>query len=197
MIDLSKASAVVDSTGAIPNQLRVSVTYVVAQGKGFGTKLAGRFGAKLDLDSMLLCFNTRNEVISVCGPQHPSPFGGAVVHQGDAKAGAGGAATETILIAPAAVPMAVHGMILAVVAYGNSAAFGKLAQLVFTLTDGEGRDLAQDFISIEGNVQGQMMFKLVRNGTGWNIEPFSRGVGRASKWEDVASAARSELVMNR
>ncbi len=164
----------------------------MAQGKGLAAKLAAKVGAKVDLDALLIAFNGQNKVVSCAGPEDLDPFGGSVVHLGDAKAGGGGAATETIKVRPGAVPSSIKALVL-VVAYGASGAFGKLSQLAFSLTDGDGDELANDFLTIEDGVQGQLLFMLVRDASGsWTISPLvSQTVGTASKWQDVADAARS------
>ncbi len=192
-IDLSKSSTVTNNSGQVPATINLNVTYKVAQGKGFAAKMAAKVGGKLDLDALLIAFNDRNEVISCAGPEHLDPFNGSVVHTGDAKAGGGGEATETVVVKPGSVPSSVKALVLAVVAYGKSEAFGKLAQLSFSMTDGTD-EIASDFLTIERNVEGKLLYKLVRDGNGgWTISPLSVTVGHASKWEQVANAARGVI----
>lgn len=192
-IDLHKGSTIVNAQNSIPDEIHLSVTYKVAQGKGLAAKLASKLGAKLDLDAILVAYNNRNEVISCAGPEHLDPFGGSAVHTGDAKAGGGGAATETIIVRPNAVPQAVNAFVLALVAFGNAEAFGKLSQLSFELSDGS-QVLGTDYLTIERGVEGKLLYKVVRNGrNGWDIAPLTQGIGRASKWEDVADEARRQI----
>jgi stress response protein SCP2 len=198
VIDLSKSNApLVDNTGSTPGEVSFTLTYRVAsQGKGSGlfARVANKLAA-VDLDVLALCFNASNQVISVAGPHDLSPFpNGSVRHTGDASASGGGTASETVVIRPADVPVSVAGIILAVVAYGNSDLLGKLAQAVLTLTDGQGGQIAEDYLSIERGVQGQLLVALRRDGAAWEISPFVRPVGQAGSWEAVASAARDALV---
>jgi stress response protein SCP2 len=117
-----------------------------------------------------------------------------VRHTGDTSAAGGGTASETVQVRPGEVPPAVAGIILAVVAYGSSDLFGRLSQTVLTITDGGGQQLVEEYVSIEGGVQGQLLVVLRRDGAGWQVAPFVRAVGRASSWEDVAVAARAALL---
>jgi stress response protein SCP2 len=202
MIDLSKSSTLADPAGATPKQVQLTLSYRVAQQAKTGGGALGRFASrmantltKVDLDLLALCFNAGNQVISVAGPHDLSPFpNGSVRHGGDTAAKGGGNASETIIVHPADIPTSVTGVILAVVAYGNSELFGKLSQVVLTLADGEGKQLAEEYLSIEGGIQGQLLVVLRRDGSGWTIAPFIRPVGSARAWEDVAAAARTALA---
>lgn len=134
MINLNKKQPLTNNNGMIPNDITLQLTYRVVDPKGLMQQLTSRLGGYVDLDATLLFFNIRNEVVSVASPEDRDPFGNQIAfHTGDAKAESGGSASEIIKVKLAELPSAIHGMILAIVAYGNKAAMGKLSQLVFTL----------------------------------------------------------------
>ena len=163
MLDLSKETPLEGPSGSTPDTVNLTVSWRVAtQGKSSGLLAKARnMLTKVDLDVLALCFNSSSYVVSVAGPHDLSPFAnGSVRHTGDTSAAGGGTSSETIQVRPGEVPPAVAGIILAVVAYGNSDLFGRLSQTVLTITDGGGQQLVEEYVSIEGGVQGQLLVVL-------------------------------------
>lgn len=184
----------------LPEEVHVSISYTVASGsksqpkpKRFSFSRRNKEKA-VDMDHMAIAFNTRDEVASSCRPEHTDPFFGAVVHQGDAEAKPGETATETIVIRPQEVPASIKGLVMALVACGDSHAFGQLDQVYLQVTDGHGVMLHEDHLTIERGNQAQMVFRLVRQeGSTWGQQSLALVVGEARDWKDVAESARQQL----
>ena len=91
------------------------------------------------------------------------------------------------------LPPSIKGTVLAVVSFGDVAGMNKLAQLIFAMTDGQ-QTLAEDYLSIEKGVEGNLLVMIVRDGEGWTIKPFAIPVQRTSNALELSEAARTALA---
>ncbi|MFE7855705.1 TerD family protein [Streptomyces sp. NPDC057403] len=155
--------------GTALSAVRMGLGWQAAQRKGFLAKVAGT--REIDLDASALLF-AGGQMVDVVFFQHLVSQDGSVRHLGDNLVGGTGAGgdDEVILVDLGRVPGHVDQIVLTVNSFTGQT-FAEVQNAFCRLVDDTtGQELARYTLSGGGAYTAQIMAKLYRNGSGWQLK---------------------------
>ncbi|MER7915420.1 MULTISPECIES: TerD family protein [unclassified Streptomyces] len=170
-VNLSKGQRISldKADGGALDAVRMGLGWRAAPRKGFLAKLAG--AREIDLDASALLF-AGGRLADVVFFQHLASDDGSVRHLGDNLVGGAGAGgdDEVILVDLARVPGHVDQIVFTVNSFTGQT-FGEVQDAFCRLVDERtGAELARYTLSGGGAYTAQIMAKLHRTGTGWQLQ---------------------------
>ncbi|MEU4930008.1 TerD family protein [Streptomyces yokosukanensis] len=192
-VNLSKGQQISlsKSDGAALTAVRMGLGWRAAQRKGFLAKLAG--AREIDLDASALLF-AGGQPVDVVFFQHLVSDDGSVRHLGDNLTGGAGAGDddEVILVDLARVPGHVDQIVFTVNSFTGQT-FAEAQDAFCRLVDERsGRELARYTLSGGGAYTAQIMAKLQRSGSGWQLTALGEpAAGRT--FQDLLPAVAAHL----
>jgi len=159
-------------------------------------KVRGFFGGykdqAIDLDASCLVFDAANNLIDQVWFNQLRSSDGAIVHTGDNTTGAGDGDDESIVVELGGVQDAATNLVFVVSSYSGES-FGKIENAFCRLVDSKDEtELARFDLSGSGPHTAQIMAKLTRNGTSWDMTAIgSKTNGRTIR--DLIPAATAAL----
>ncbi|KUN01209.1 Tellurium resistance protein terZ [Streptomyces yokosukanensis] len=192
-VNLSKGQQISlsKSDGAALTAVRMGLGWRAAQRKGFLAKLAG--AREIDLDASALLF-AGGQPVDVVFFQHLVSDDGSVRHLGDNLTGGAGAGDddEVILVDLARVPGHVDQIVFTVNSFTGQT-FAEVQDAFCRLVDERsGRELARYTLSGGGAYTAQIMAKLQRSGSGWQLTALGEpAAGRT--FQDLLPAVAAHL----
>jgi tellurium resistance protein TerZ len=141
----------------------------VAKPKGFLGKLMGG-GDSIDLDASALLFDASGKMIDSVWFRQLKSTDGSVVHTGDNRTGAGDGDDEQIKVDLSRLPANVQTIVFTVNSFLGQD-FGKVENAYCRLVnDAGGSEIAKFNLSAGGAHTGQVMARLYRQGSDWNLQ---------------------------
>jgi tellurium resistance protein TerZ len=142
----------------------------VAKPKGFLGKLMGGGGDSIDLDASALLFDASGKMLDSVWFRQLKSTDGSVVHTGDNRTGAGDGDDEQIKVDLSRVPANVQTIVFTVNSFLGQD-FGKVENAYCRLVnDAGGAEIAKFNLSAGGAHTGQVMARLYRQGSDWNLQ---------------------------
>ena len=180
MVSLAKGQSVrlEKSGGGTLTRVAMGVGWDVAKPKGFFAKLSGG-GGDVDLDASVLLFDAGKQLVDQVWFQQLASRDGSIVHSGDNRTGAGDGDDETITVDLTKLPATVQSLVFTVNSFlGDS--FDRIDNAYCRVVDTtNGAELARYDLSGSGSHTGQIMAKLTRGGSGWDMKALGeRTTGR-------------------
>ncbi|WP_406206326.1 TerD family protein [Streptomyces sp. NBC_01017] len=179
-VDLSKGQQIslTKSDGSSLTSVRMGLGWQAAPRKGFLAKLTG--GSEIDLDASAVLF-TSGRIADVIFFQHLTSDDGSVRHTGDNLTGGAGAGgdDEAILVDLARVPAHIDQIVFTVNSFTGQT-FTQVQNAFCRLVDETtGTELARYTLTGGGNHTAQIMAKVHRSGSGWQMKAIGEpAVGR-------------------
>ena len=180
MVSLAKGQTVrlEKSGGGTLTRVAMGLGWDVAKPKGFFAKLSGG-GGDVDLDASVLLFDASKQLVDQVWFQQLASRDGSIVHSGDNRTGAGDGDDETIAVDLTKLPATVQTLVFTVNSFlGDS--FDRIENAYCRVVDtANGAELARYDLSGAGSHTGQVMAKLTRGGSGWDMKALGeRTTGR-------------------
>lgn len=159
------------------------------------TGLRGMFGGgggDVDLDASCLLFDASGTQLDQVWFQQLNSKDGSITHTGDNRTGAGDGDDEQINVDLSRVPANVTTLLFTVNSFTGDT-FDKIANAYCRLVDaGSGKELARFDLGETGSHTGQVMARLTRTGSGWDMKAIGeKTTGRT--FHDMGPAIRSSL----
>jgi len=169
----------------------------VRMGLGWdAAKVRGFFGGlkeqAIDLDASVLMFNAAGQLVDQVWFKQLVSSDRAVVHTGDNTTGAGDGDDESIIVDLNSVAADIASLVFVVSSYSGES-FGQIENAFCRLVDASNEsELARFDLSGAGNHTAQIMAKVSRGGTGWDMTAIgNRANGRTIR--DLVPAAAAAL----
>ncbi|AEN10905.1 MULTISPECIES: TerD family protein [unclassified Streptomyces] len=179
------------SDGSTLTAVRMGLGWQAAQRKGFFAKLAG--AQEIDLDAAALLF-AAGQMVDVVFFQHLTSDDGSVRHLGDNLTGGDGAGgdDEVVLVDLSRVPDRVDQIVFTVNSFTGQT-FAEVKNAFCRLVDeNTGEELARYTLSGGGTATAQIMAKLHRTGSGWQLKAIGEpAAGRT--FQDLLPAVAAHL----
>lgn len=209
MFDLTKSTPLVDGDGNLPTEFQIQASYIVAAKKGeqqptpqpkrgFLSRVLNTPVAEsqpeqvIDMDLLGIGYKG-GKVVGCSRPEFSDAFDGSFVHTGDQSATAGNKATESFIVQPGKIPHDVDALVVALVSYEDSTAFGRIDQVTLELP---GTNIPKSRQSIEEGSQARMLFYMARDNRrdgGWAWGTLDVTLGQAKEWQQVARDGRDQI----
>lgn len=159
-------------------------------------KVRGFFGGlkeqAIDLDASCLVFDESGELIDQVWFQQLKSTDNAIIHTGDNTTGAGDGDDESIIVELGAVRAAATSLVFVVSSYSGES-FSQIENAFCRLVDSKDEtELARFELTGAGPHTAQIMAKLTRSGTSWDMTAIgSTTNGRTIR--DLVPAAKASL----
>jgi tellurium resistance protein TerZ len=167
-ISLTKGQAISleKTTGRSLTRVQMGLGWDVAKPKG----LFGAFSkpGSIDLDASCLMFGTDGKPVDTIYFGQLMSKDGAVQHMGDNLTGAGDGDDEVISVDLTKVPAQVAHLVFTVSSFRGQT-FDKVANAFCRLLDDSQKEIARFDLSAQGSHTGQVMVKLTRSGSDWQL----------------------------
>jgi tellurium resistance protein TerZ len=195
MISLSKGQTVnlekSSSTGSL-TKIRMGLGWDAAQKKSFFGKMNTK---SIDLDASCILFDSSYNTVDTIWFNNLISNDGSVVHTGDNLTGEGDGDDESIIVNLPAVPANVTTLVFTVNSFTGqdfSEVENAFCRVVDASLAGE-PELARYDLSVNGNHTGQIMVKITRAGSGWDMTALGSACnGRTVR--DLTAAAVSAAM---
>lgn len=154
--------------------------------------LFGGGGGDIDLDASCLLFDANGSQLDQIWFQQLKSADGTVVHTGDNRSGAGDGDDEQINVDLTRLPKNVRTLLFTVNSFTGET-FDKIANAYCRLVDAaSGKEMARYDLSGSGSHTGQVMARLTRTSSGWDMKAIGeKTTGRT--FHDMAAAIRTSL----
>ncbi len=191
-ISLSKGQAISleKSTGRSLTRVRMGLGWDVAKPKGLFAAFSGGNNS-IDLDASCLMYTATGESVDTIFFGQLRSKDGSVQHMGDNLTGAGDGDDEVISVDLTKVPAQVAHLVFTVSSYRGQT-FDKVANAFCRLVDDTKKEIARFDLSAQGSHTGQIMVKLSRQGTDWQLHAIGHNT-RSTTAVDLVNAARGLL----
>ncbi|MEY4531134.1 MAG: stress response protein [Deinococcota bacterium] len=191
-ISLTKGQAISleKTTGATLTQVKMGLGWDVAKPKGlFGAFTGGN--NSIDLDASCLMFDGNGQNTDIIYFRQLKSKDGSVQHMGDNLTGAGDGDDEVIKVDLTKVPSNVAHLVFTVSSYRGQS-FDKVENAYCRLLDHNNKEVAKFNLSAQGSHTGQIMVKLSRQGSDWNLHAIGHNT-QSSNATDLVNAAKNLL----
>lgn len=158
----------------------------------FGAISGGGGGGDIDLDASCLMFDASGAEVDQIWFRQLTSKDGSIVHTGDNRTGAGDGDDEQINVDLSRVPASVKTLLFTVNSFTGDT-FDKIANAYCRLLDAtSNKELARYDLSESGSHTGQVMARLTRTGSGWDMKAIGeKTTGRT--FHDMGPAIRASL----
>lgn len=190
-ISLTKGQAISleKTTGTTLTQVKMGLGWDVAKPKG----LFGAFTSNnsIDLDASCLLFDAAGQNTDIVYFRQLHSKDGSIQHMGDNLTGAGDGDDEVINVDLTKVPANVAHLVFTVSSYRGQT-FDKVENAYCRLLDNKSTEIAKFNLSAQGSHTGQIMVRLSRQNSDWNLHAIGHNT-RSSTAADLVTAARGLL----
>jgi tellurium resistance protein TerZ len=167
-ISLTKGQAISleKTTGRSLSKVQMGLGWDVAKAKG----LFGAFSkaGSIDLDASCLMFGADKKPVDTIFFGQLRSKDGSIQHMGDNLTGAGDGDDEVISVDLTEVPIQVAHLVFTVSSFRGQT-FDKVANAFCRLLDENRKEIARFDLSAQGSHTGQIMVKLTRSGSDWQL----------------------------
>lgn len=170
MVSLIKGQTVslAKADGGTLTRATMGVGWDVRKPSGFLGMFGG--GGDIDLDASCLMFDASGRQVDQIWFRQLKSQDGSIVHTGDNRTGAGDGDDEQINVDLSRVPATVATLLFTVNSFTGET-FDKIANAYCRLVDAtSNRELARFDLSGSGPHTGQIMARLTRSSTGWDMK---------------------------
>jgi len=181
--------------GAAIEKIRIVFDWEEAKAKGF---LKRTFDRGVDVDTFAVVYQGTDPIEAV-RPERTIGVGGAIVHGGDVKRGAGEGVGENITFDFTQIREQDDDIAaIAVTAACKSGGFDRVEMataMIFDVTgagDGPGRKLGQVRVPIQGSHTGAVIGTLKKTSEGWAWRTSGK-LGQGRTWQELGHLAVTEL----
>ncbi len=178
------------STGATLTQIKMGLGWDVAKPKGFFGALTGGNNS-IDLDASCLMFDANGQNTDIVYFRQLKSKDGSIQHLGDNLTGAGDGDDEVIKVDLTKVPSQVAHLVFTVSSYRGQS-FDKVENAYCRLLDHNNKEVAKFNLSAQGSHTGQIMVKLSRQASDWNLHAIGHNT-QSSNATDLVAAAKNLL----
>jgi tellurium resistance protein TerZ len=171
MVNLAKGQTIslAKKDGGTLTRVTMGLGWDVRQSKSF-LGIFGGGGGDIDLDASCLLFNSSGEAVDEVWFRQLQSVDGSITHTGDNRTGAGDGDDEQIIVDLAALPREVVTLIFTVNSFTGDT-FDKIENAYCRLLDAtNGQELARYDLTGAGSHTGQVMAKVSRSGSGWDMK---------------------------
>ena len=180
MISLTKGQTISleKSGGGALSKVTMGIGWDVRKAKGLG-RLFGGGGGEIDLDASCLLFNAERQMLDAVWFRQLKSNEGSIVHSGDNRTGAGDGDDEQIMVDLTKVPSHMTTLVFTVNSFTGDT-FDRIENAYCRLVDATtNTEMARFDLSGSGTHTGQVMAKLARSGSGWDMKALGeRTTGR-------------------
>jgi tellurium resistance protein TerZ len=192
MVNLQKGQSVrlEKSGGGALSKTTMGIGWDVRKKKGFGGLFSG--GGEIDLDASCLLFDANRQITDQVWFRQLKSVDGSIVHTGDNRTGAGDGDDEQIIVDLVSLPTSVTTLVFTVNSFQGDT-FDRIENAYCRLVDATTNiELARFDLSGSGSHTGQVMAKLTRTGSGWDMKAIGeRTTGRT--FHDMMPAINAHL----
>lgn len=170
MVSLTKGQTIrlEKGDGAQLTRVIMGLGWDVKQKSGLGRLFGG--SNEVDLDASVLLFDANRQALDAVWFQQLSSQDGSIVHTGDNRTGAGDGDDEQIIVDLTRVPGNVQTLMFVVNSFTGDT-FDQIENAFCRLVDATtNTEMARFDLSGAGNHTGQIMAKLARSGSGWEMK---------------------------
>jgi len=152
----------------------------------------GGGGGDIDLDASCLLFDAERRLVDSVWFRQLTSKDGAIVHTGDNRTGAGDGDDEQIIVDLQRLPATVATLVFTVNSFTGDT-FDRIENAYCRLVDSTtNQETARYDLTGAGSHTGQVMAKLSRNGTGWDLKAIGeKTTGRT--FQDMMPAIQAQL----
>ncbi len=171
MVNLAKGQTIslAKKDGGTLARVTMGLGWDVRQSKGF-LGIFGGGGGEIDLDASCLLFNASGEAVDAVWFRQLQSNDGSIIHTGDNRTGEGDGDDEQIIVDLASLPREIVTLIFTVNSFTGDT-FDKIENAYCRLVDAaNGQELARYDLTGAGSHTGQVMAKLSRGGSGWDMK---------------------------
>jgi tellurium resistance protein TerZ len=192
MVNLSKGQTVsLEKAGAPLVKAIMGLGWDVRQPRGLA-RMFGGGGQGIDLDASCLMFDSDRRLIDTVWFRQLKSRDGSVVHTGDNRTGAGDGDDEQIIVDLRALPAAAATLVFTVSSFQGDT-FDRIENAYCRLLDASsGAELARYDLSGSGPHTGQVMAKLSRTASGWDMQAIGERT-RGRTVQDLLPAVGAHL----
>jgi tellurium resistance protein TerZ len=180
MISLTKGQTISleKSGGGSLSKVTMGIGWDVRKAKGLG-RLFGGGGGEIDLDASCLLFDANRQMLDAVWFRQLKSNEGSIVHSGDNRTGAGDGDDEQIMVDLTKVPSHMTTLVFTVNSFTGDT-FDRIENAYCRLVDATtNTEMARFDLSGSGTHTGQVMAKLARSGSGWDMKALGeRTTGR-------------------
>ena len=181
MISLTKGQTISleKSGGGALSKVTMGIGWDVRKAKGLGRLFGGGGGGDIDLDASCLLFDANRQMLDAVWFRQLKSNEGSIVHTGDNRTGAGDGDDEQIMVDLANVPSHMTTLVFTVNSFTGDT-FDRIENAYCRLVDATtNTEMARFDLSGSGTHTGQVMAKLSRSGSGWEMKALGeRTTGR-------------------
>jgi tellurium resistance protein TerZ len=180
------------SGGGTLTRVAMGLGWDVRKSKGLLGMFGGGGGGDIDLDASCLLFSADGELLDQVWFRQLTSRDGSIVHSGDNRTGAGDGDDETISVDLMRLPAGVRTLVFTVNSFTGDS-FDRIENAYCRVVDATNRqELARYDLTGSGSHTGQVMAKLVRLDSGWEMKALGeRTTGRT--FQDMMGAIRAAL----
>ncbi len=191
-ISLTKGQAISleKTAGRSLTKVQMGLGWDVAKPKGLFAAFSGGNNT-IDLDASCLMFGAGGESMDTIFFGQLKSKDGSVQHMGDNLTGAGDGDDEVISVDLTRVPAQVTHLVFTVSSYRGQT-FDKVENAFCRLVDDAKKEVARFNLSSQGSHTGQIMVKLSRSGSDWQLHAIGHNT-RSTTAQDLVTAARGLL----
>jgi tellurium resistance protein TerZ len=181
MISLTKGQTISleKSGGGALSKVTMGIGWDVRKAKGLGRLFGGGGGGEIDLDASCLLFDANRQMLDAVWFRQLKSNEGSIVHSGDNRTGAGDGDDEQIMVDLTKVPSHMTTLVFTVNSFTGDT-FDRIENAYCRLVDATtNTEMARFDLSGSGTHTGQVMAKLARSGSGWDMKALGeRTTGR-------------------
>ena len=181
MISLTKGQTISleKSGGGALSKVTMGIGWDVRKAKGLGRLFGGGGGGDIDLDASCLLFDANRQMLDAVWFRQLKSNEGSIVHTGDNRTGAGDGDDEQIMVDLGNVPSHMTTLVFTVNSFTGDT-FDRIENAYCRLVDATtNTEMARFDLSGSGTHTGQVMAKLSRSGSGWEMKALGeRTTGR-------------------